>query len=146
MGIVHSWDWRDSQPHPSIYLKISDAAWRVEGLSEPGLYPVAPRSVSWVARNSRKAKRVKVTRIQIPLAPAYAMTVGSNSGRILPVMLLGLNAARQLDPAICATAIATARCGEDILILRRFPLSLYQRQIADGPQVLLRLLRGKNGA
>ena len=62
-GIVHSWLWPEGQPRPSIvYVKFEGAEWQLEGLEEPGLYPVVPKTKSWYLDKGRKVKTLKVVR------------------------------------------------------------------------------------
>ena len=44
-GFVHSWVWPKSPKQPStVYVKIPDAPWQLDGIDEPGVYPIVPRS------------------------------------------------------------------------------------------------------
>lgn len=47
-GVVHSWLWPDGQTRPSIvYVKFEGAEWQLEGLEQPGVYPVVPKTRPW---------------------------------------------------------------------------------------------------
>ena len=44
VGAVHSWRWAKGQPRPSVvYVKFDDATWQLDGVGEPGIYPIAPK-------------------------------------------------------------------------------------------------------
>ena len=82
VGRVHSWVWEDGAPHRSvIYLKFEGAAWKLDGVDEPGVYPVKPKKLTWYLDNKRQKKVLKVERAQLPLTPAYAMTAHSSQGK-----------------------------------------------------------------
>ena len=51
---------------------------------------------------------------------------------------------KRVDPTIGTVAATRVRSRYDVLILRPFPLWLYQRKPSDGPQLLLQQLRGAN--
>ena len=145
VGTVHSWVWPVNDPRPSVvYIKFNAANWQLEGIDEPGVYPVVPQCKAWYLDKSRKFSLLKVSRTQLPLAPAYAMTAHSSQGKTLTAVLLDLHVDKRVDPTIGTVAATRVRSQEDVLILRPFPLWLYQRTPSDGPQLLLRQLRGES--
>ena len=74
-GIVHSWLWPEGQARPSIvYVKFEGAEWQLEGLAEPGVYPIVPETKPWYLDKGRKVKTLRVSRTQLPLTPAYSLT------------------------------------------------------------------------
>ena len=145
VGIVHSWVWPEDSSRPSIvYVKFKGATWQLEGTEEPGLYPIVPRTADWYLDRGRKVKFLKVKRTQLPPTPGYAMTAHSSQGKTLPAVLLDLQVDRRVDPTIGTVATTRVRDREDVLIMRPFPLFLYQRGPAsDGPDLLLKKLRGE---
>ena len=66
------------------YVKFEDADWKLEGANEPGLYPVLPNSRTWKLDKGRKHAVLKVSRKQIPLTPAFAITAHASQGKTLP--------------------------------------------------------------
>ena len=81
---------------------------------------------------------------QLPLTPAYAMTVHSSQGKTLPAVLVDLQLDKKVDPTLATVALTRVRNREDVLIMRPFASWLYQRgPTSDGPDLLLRKLRGE---
>ena len=87
VGIIHSWildDKEDSvMEHGAqrltklpkvVFVKFPGAEWTLDGLTEPGLYPIQPRKGHWHLDKGRPHPVLKITRRQIPLAPAFAIT------------------------------------------------------------------------
>ena len=75
----------DTSPATNIrYVKFEDADWKLEGANEPGLYPVLPNSRTWKLDKGRKHAVLKVSRKQIPLTPAFAITAHASQGKTLP--------------------------------------------------------------
>ena len=144
-GIVHSWVWPEDQPRPSIvYVKFDGAEWQLEGIDEPGVYPIVPRSSPWYLDKGRKVKTLKVKRTQLPLTPAYAMTAHASQGKTLRAVLLDLQVDKRVNPTIGTVATTRVRSREDVLIMRPFSQFLFQRGLlSDGPDLLLQKLRGE---
>jgi len=144
-GIVHSWVWPEDQPRPSIiYVKFDGAQWQLEGLDEPGVYPIVPQSSSWYLDKGRKVKTLKVKRTQLPLTPAYSMTAHASQGKTLRAVLLDLQVDKRVNPTIGTVATTRVRSREDVLIMRPFSQFLFQRGlVSEGPDLLLQKLRGE---
>ena len=147
VGTVHSWRWGKQEPRPSVvYVKFDDATWQLDGVDEPGVYPIQPKTTDWHLDRNRgegKKKLLKVHRAQLPLAPAYGMTAHSSQGKTLRAALVDLQIDRRVNQSYGAVATTRVRSREDILILRPFPISLYQRGPQAGPGLLLKQLRGE---
>ena len=144
VGVVHSWVWEENAPRPSVvYVKFEGAAWKLDGITEAGVYPIVPQNAQWYLDKKRKHKVLKVTRTQLPLTPAYAMTAHSSQGKTLRAVLLDLSVDKMVDPTIGTVAATRVRSREDVLILRPFQPWLFQRPASDGPDLLLRKLRGE---
>ena len=127
-------------------MKFDDATWQLDGVDEPGIYPIQPKTADWHLDRNRgegKKKLLKVTRVQLPLAPAYGMTAHSSQGKTLRAALVDLQIDRRVNQSYGAVATTRVRSREDILILRPFPISLYQRGPQAGPGLLLKQLRGE---
>ena len=148
VGRVHSWVWpeNDQQAHrppTCVYVKFEGAAWKLEGIDEPGVYPVRPRKEDWYLDSRRKTSLLKVKRRQIPLTPAFAITAHSSQGKTLRAIMLDLHVDKRVDTTIGAVGASRVRTRYDCLILRPFPLWLFRRGVSEGPQLLLQLLRGE---
>ena len=125
------------------YVKFEKASWRLDGASEPGLYPVELKKRAWFLDAKRKKPVLKVKRQQIPLVPAFAITAHASQGKTLAAALLDLNIDKRTDPALGTVAASRVRSRYDVLIMRPFPLWLFQRGAAEGPKLLLESLRGQ---
>ena len=148
-GYVHSWVWpeNDRLAHrmPScVYVKFEGATWQLDGIDEPGVYPIRPRKEDWYLDGKRTNPVLKVKRRQIPLTPAFAITAHSSQGQTLYALFLDLNVDKRVDATIGAVGISRVRSRHDCLILRPFPLWLFQRGMPDGPKLLLQKLRGED--
>ena len=145
VGRVHSWVWPENDPRPfTVYVKFEGAKWQLDGVDEPGVYPISPVAKTWFLDKKRKAPVLKVYRTQVPLTPAYAMTAHSSQGKTLPAVLLDLNVEKKVDTTFGAVAASRVRSRDDALILRPFPLWLFQPGTGEGPKLLLQVLRGKD--
>ena len=144
VGRVHSWVWHSNDQRPSIvYVKFEGAKWQLDGVEEPGVYPITPLAKTWFLDSRRKPPMLKIYRTQVPLTPAYAMTAHSSQGKTLQAVLLDLNVEKKVDTTFGAVAASRVRSRHDALILRPFPLWLFQRGAVEGPQLLLKALRGE---
>ena len=115
----------------------------MDGVDEPGLYPVKPKKLTWYLDNKRQKKVLKVERTQLPLTPAYAMTAHSSQGKTLRAVLLDLSVDKRVDTTFGAVAASRVASPHDCLILRPFEHWLFERGVSEGPQLLLRQLRGE---
>ncbi|CAJ1392804.1 unnamed protein product [Effrenium voratum] len=86
---------------------------------------------------------LRISRTQIPLVPAYAITVHGSQGKTLPAAMADFNVDRWTDITFGTVAGSRVRSREDIHILRPFPLWLFQRGAPEGPELLLKTLRGE---
>ena len=132
--------WPEDEPRPSIvYVKFEGAKWQLEGIDEPGVYPIVPHSSAWYLDKGRKVKTLKVKRTQLPLTPAYSMTAHASQGKTLRAVLLDLQVDKRVNPTIGTVATTRVRSREDVLIMRPFSQFLFQRGLlSEGPDLLLR--------
>ncbi|CAJ1389078.1 unnamed protein product [Effrenium voratum] len=110
---------------------------------EPGLYPVTRQTKVWFLDGGRPKPVLRISRTQIPLVPAYAITAHGSQGKTLPAAMADFNVDRWTDITFGTVAGSRVRSREDILILRPFPLWLFQRGAPEGPELLLKTLRGE---
>ena len=119
-GHVHSWVWRENNNLPDVvYVKFADAH----------------------LDHGRDNPVLKVKRTQIQLTPAFAITAYNSQGKTLPAAVLDLNAEKNMHPTLGTVAASRVRSRHDVLILRSFPLRLFNRGAPEGPDLLLRTLR-----
>ena len=138
---VHSWVWPENDRLPQVlYAKFENAAWRLDGIEEDGIYPIYPISRTWYL--DKKDKKLGVKRCQLPVIPAFAMTAHCSQGKTLSAAIVDLDVDSRVDKSFGIVAASRVRKKEDMLILRSFPLWLYRRGAPEGPQLLLQKLRG----
>ena len=61
----------------------TDVGWKLPGLEEHGLYPIVSKKGTWYLDRGRQNPRLRITRSQLPLAPAFAMTTHAAQGQTL---------------------------------------------------------------
>ena len=107
-------------------LKSADSALQGAVAQEPFKYLLhgppgagnTPQCKACYLDKSRKFSLLNVSRAQLPLAPAYAMTTHSSQGKTLTAVLLDLHVDKRVDPTIGTVAATRVRSQEDVLILR----------------------------
>ena len=143
-GRVHSWVWPTNDRIPTVvYVKFEGATWKLDGIDEEGVYPIYPRVRTWHLDKARKTKLLGVTRRQLPLVPGFAMTAYCSQGKTLLAELLDLQVDSRVDKSFGVVGASRVKRRDDALILRPFPLWLYQRGASEGPTLLLQRLRGE---
>ena len=106
---VHSWDWPDNDRLAHrlprcVYVKFEGATWQLDGIDEPGVYPIRPWKEDWFLDGKRNNPVLKVKRQQIPLTPAFAITAHSSQGKTLRALFLDLNLDKRVDATICRSS------------------------------------------
>ena len=79
---------------PAVFVKYPGATWVLPGLSEPGLYPITPRISKWYLDSGRNYPMLRISRRQLPLAPAFAMTAYACQGTTLPAAIVDMQSGR----------------------------------------------------
>ena len=70
IGRVHSWQWNENDRLPSVvYVKFEKAGWQLDGIDEPGVYPIRPVTEDWYLDARRTPSVLKIKRRQVPLSP-----------------------------------------------------------------------------
>ena len=119
--------------------------WTLEGMSEPGLYPIFHVKRDWYLDKGRLHPMLKLTRNQFPLMPAYAMTAHAaqgqtfSNGAIVDLRLGGSSSAMA-----SYVAITRVERREDLLIYRPFPRNLFMNRQQPGLELLMRVWRGED--
>ena len=85
--------------------------------------------------------KLKINRVQIPLAPAFAITAHASQGQTLDAAIVDLCISKEASPITSYVALTQARRKEDIAILRPFDRSIFQKVPLLGPHLLLKHLR-----
>jgi hypothetical protein len=156
IGYVHSWvlhgedksefsqGVRILEKLPKVvFLKFEGATWTLPGLTEPGLYPVVPRKGAWFLDKGRKFPKLKISRQQLPLAPAFAITAHAAQGQTLPGAIVDLQIGRGTSSIASYVAITRVENRKQLLIYRPFDRKLFTGGSPEGPELLLKTLRGE---
>ena len=118
-------------------------AWQLKGVPQPNVYPVVPRSGSWYLDKRRKNPKLRISRRQVPLAPAFALTAHTAQGMTLED---GVIADCDVPPGTniitCYIAVTRVREREKLLISRPFPAAPFQQGLAGQRDLLLQCWRG----
>ena len=77
-----------------MFVKYADAKWTLPGLAEPGLYPITKRKGTWWLDKGRQHPVLKISREQLLLAPAFAITAHGAQGQTLPAVIVDLQIGR----------------------------------------------------
>ena len=122
----------------------TEVSWRLKGVKENGLYPVVCKTGSWFLDKSRQYPTLRITRRQMPLAPAFAMTYHAAQGQALKVgAIVDLCIGKGSNPLGSYVALTRVTDRSKLFIFRPFPLELFQQGPKEGPELLLRQLRGE---
>jgi hypothetical protein len=113
-GYVHSWAEHEEEHGVEkngvkmlthvpkvVSVKYPGAKWHLDGMAEPGLYPIRPWTRKWYIDRNRKKPVLGVDRFQLPLAPAFAMTAHASQGQTLEACIV------DLQQAVGASTIAS---------------------------------------
>ena len=102
-------------------------SWTLEGMQEPGVYPIKPSSREWFLDQRREHPKLGVTRWQLPLAPAYSITAHGSQGQTLRAAILDLQIVRGVSPVASYVAMTRLRTSEDLLIYRNFNREVFRQ-------------------
>ena len=161
VGWVHSWVLADDEPSvfengkrilqklpKVVYVQFKNKKdkpcnWRIDGMIKNGIYPIVPRSREWYLDKGKQYPQLKIRRRQLPLAPAFGMTSHSaqgqtfSSGAIVDLCIGGSSST--MSSYVALTRVERRK---DLLILRPFPLEIFQQGQKPGMALLLRTCRG----
>ncbi|CAJ1448949.1 unnamed protein product, partial [Effrenium voratum] len=129
----------------TVFVRFLDADWRIPGLENQGVYPVKPMTSEWHLDQNRKYAKLKISRLQVPLLPAYGCTANASQGGNWDEALADVNVAAGMSRQACYVALSRVRGRKSMRILWSVPAGdeFVQRQSA-GPQLLLKQLRGEH--
>ena len=113
-------------------------------MPEPGLYPIQPKSRSWHLDQHRQKPQLRVSRFQVQLAPAYAITAHASQGQTLRAAILDLQLGRGVSAIASYMAMTRLRKLEALLIFRDFDREVFSEGPLEGPTLLLQKLRGED--
>ena len=123
-----------------VYLIKRDAEWRIHEHAPVGVYPIQPSSATWYLDKGRPNPKLAIHRRQLPVSPAFAMTIYSLQGGEVDKLEVDVNISSKCSPQTCYVALSRSRTREGLRILRPFPASAFQGGSPIGPRLLLATL------
>ena len=156
IGKIHSWkvsvtetsvweeDTRILHEIPEVvYVKFPNCIWHIEGTPEPGIYPITKVKRHWYLDKSRQYPQLGIQREQLPLAPAFSWTAHTAQGQTLDAAIVDMQIGAGTSPMASYVAFTRVKKMKDLLIFRPFDRALFNRGNLEGPELLLRVLRGE---
>jgi hypothetical protein len=132
------------KPPKALIVKFDNAEWQLEGMQDPGTYPIKVAKKTWHLDDKRPCPVLRVSRTQTPIGPDYARTAYSSQGLTLDAAIVDLCFDENTDPTTAYIAMSRVRCADDILIMQEFDIKIFQQGIPIGPAMLLKFLRGED--
>ena len=133
-----------NKPPEVIYVQFETAkTWRIEGLLRDNVFPVAAQRKPWFLDRGRKSPRLRITCLQFPLAPGFAITAHVAQGQTLRdgvIADFNISTVASVFTTYVAATRVTGR--EKLLIMRPFPAGPFQKGNSIGRELLLRVWRG----
>ena len=132
-----------------VFVKFTDSkgnelSWTLPGLTERGLYPLVPKSASWFLDKGRAHPVLRIIRTQLPTAPAFAMTSHGAQGQTLKKgCIVDLCIGKGASPLGSYVGLTRVANRTKLLIHRLFERELFSRGQKEGPDLLLKHLRGE---
>ena len=117
--------------------------WQLKGMSEKGVYPIKSAVCSWFLDQKRMSPVLRVSRSQVPLAPAFSITAHGSQGQTLRAAIIDLQIGRGVSSIASYVAMTRIKTRRDLLIFRPFDREIFTRGPPEGPSLLLRKLRGE---
>ena len=126
-----------------VYVKFEGCKWHIEGTPEPGIYPITNLKRNWYLDKGRMYPQLAVQRKQFPLAPAFSWTAHTAQGQTLEAAIVDMQIGAGTSPMASYVAFTRVTKMEDLLIFRPFDRALFNQGNLEGPELLLRVLRGE---
>ena len=119
-------------------MKFDNVTWQIDGMSEPGIYPIVPIKNDWGFGNKgRMKRRLQVSRQQFALAPAYAMTAYSIQGMTLLKAVINICFSALASVIQGYIAMSRVQTREDIIIMQPFRKEPFQRGVSIENQIMM---------
>ena len=118
--------------------------WRVEGIDEDNVFPVAPQKKPWYLDKGRKRPVLRVTRKQFPLAPGFATTAHAAQGQTCKEgVVMDTHIGEAGDPLTAYIALTRVQDRYGLFVYRPFPAAPFQKGAKVGRELLLRFWGGE---
>ena len=118
--------------------------WRVEGIDEDNVFPVAPQKKPWYLDKGRRRPVLRVTRKQFPLAPGFATTAHAAQGQTCKEgVVMDMHIGEAGDPLTAYIALTRVQDRHGLFVYRPFPAAPFQKGAKVGRELLLRFWGGE---
>ena len=118
--------------------------WRVDGINEDNVFPVAPQKKPWYLDKGRRRPVLRVTRKQFPLAPNFATTAHAAQGQTRKEgVVMDMHIGEAGDPLTAYIAITRVQDRHGLFVYRPFPAAPFQKGEKVGRALLLRFWAGE---
>jgi hypothetical protein len=145
-GHVHSWVLHEKdesqyegscrvldRPPIVVFVKFPGAEWKLDGLNEPGLYPIRPWTRAWYLDKNRRNPGLKISRYQLPIALAFAMTAHAAQGQTLEAAIIDLQLGRGVSSISSYVAVTRVRARTTLSSSGRSAMNHFARGRLKGP-------------
>ena len=126
-----------------VYVYKPGALWTIGDSQAPGVYPIRPKTSAWFLDGSRPCPRLRIQRRQLPLTPAFCVTVHSTQGQDKDPLIVDVKTRRHGSTQTCYVGLSRARTRAGVHIMRPFDKETFQGQTPLGPQYLVKHLQGE---
>ena len=134
--------WNELPACILVRLKTK-TTWRVEGIDEDNVFPVAPQKKPWYLDKGRKRPVLRVTRKQFPLAPGFATTAHAAQGQTCKEgVVMDMHIVEAGDPLTAYIALTRVQDRHGLFVYRPFPAAPFQK-VAKVRELLLRFWGGE---
>eukprot|EP00438_Fugacium_kawagutii_P008899 Skav215707 [mRNA] locus=scaffold2573:242958:252224:+ [translate_table: standard] len=118
--------------------------WRVEGIDEDNVFPVAPQKKPWHLDKGRKRPVLRITRKQFPLAPGFAITAHAAQGQTYAEgAVVDMQIGDAGDPLTAYIALTRVQDRHGLFVYRPFAAGPFQKGAKVGRELLLRFWAGE---
>ena len=95
--------------------------WRIDGLEEDNVYPVAPQKKPWYLDKGRRRPMLRISRRQFPLAPGFATTAHAAQGQTFKEgVVMDMHIGEAGDPLTAYIALTRVRDRHGLFVYRPF--------------------------
>lgn len=156
IGRIHSWReaatetsvWEDGcrilrEMPEVVYVQFDNCKWQIEGTPGPGIYPIVAKRKSWFLDKGRRHPKLEVKRQQLPISPAFSWTAHTAQGQTMKAAIVDMQIGAGTSPMSSYVAFTRVKKKEDLLIYRPFDRELFTKGSLEGPELLLKVLRGE---
>ena len=130
----------------AVYVKFrTSKTWRVDGIQEDCVLPVAPVQSAWFLDGKRKKPQLRVSRRQLPLSPAFALTArGAQGITAVNGAVVDIAMKKGDNPLTSYVAMTRVEGRQKLGIFCPFDLEAFQRGDDFGRNLLLRVGGGRS--